>query len=99
MSKVILARVLLGIQLIGLCLLLINSYRAIDQLQSLLTPQIIRASVQKSIAVTLGISVVGFIAAIVAHYFSKNMLSICISVVCTIYMFFPGLFPFAPTGI
>lgn len=93
MTKVILTRVLLGIQLIGLCPLLINSYRTNDQLQSLLNPQIIRTAVQKSIAVTLGISLAGFSAAMVAHYFSKNVVSICISVICTIYMFFPGFFP------
>jgi uncharacterized membrane protein len=99
MSKVILTRVVLVIQIIVLCLLLYNSYRANYQLKSPFIPQTIKASVQQSMVFTLGVSLAGLITAATAHYFSKNTASICISIIFIIYMFFPGLLPLVPTGI
>jgi hypothetical protein len=97
MSKIVLARIFLGIQIIVFCLLLYNSYRANYQLKSPFIAQSIKASVQTSLLITLSISLVGLIMAAAAHYFSKNTAAICISIIFIFYMFLPGLFPIVPT--
>jgi hypothetical protein len=99
MRKVIVTRILLAVHLIGVALVLFNLWRANYQLTSIIIPQSLKATVEKPIIICVIASSVTFVISVGAHYFSKNILSICVSAITIIYIWAPGLLPFLPSDM
>jgi hypothetical protein len=99
MRKVIFTRILLAVHLFGVALVSYNLWKTNDQLTSPLIPESIKPIIDKPIITCIIVSSATFIISASAYYFSKNILSMCVSAITIIYICDPGLLIFLPASM
>jgi len=86
MRITVVTRILLSIHLLGIAILIFNLWMTNYQLTSPLIPQSLRTFAEKPIIICLVASSIAFIISASAHYFSKNIVSICVSALAIVYV-------------
>jgi hypothetical protein len=94
--KMLLTRIILAIHFLSVAIVMSNLWRANHEMASPFIPQVTKSAVQNRIGICLILSSTALIVSTTAHYYSKNILSMCISAITIIYIWAPGLLPFLP---